>query len=187
MIQLRSFSRLGVALVMAPFGLIGVVAALLITGTQMGFVAELGEIAFDGMITRNAVILIEEADGNAALGMGPEEAARAATLKRLRPILLTALAAILGMVPISLQIFWGPMAYAMIGESRRERAPTRREHGAFEGRRRAGRRAVSSQSSRMATARVKPADAPLIFTGKQLTVKPSGGRLSRFASFSMWQ
>lgn len=115
MIQLRSFSRLGVALAMAPFGLIGVVAALLATGSPMGFVAQLGVIALAGMIIRNAVILIEEANGNTARGLGPDEAVREATMHRSRPILLTALAAILGMVPISHQIFWGPMAYAMIG------------------------------------------------------------------------
>jgi multidrug efflux pump subunit AcrB len=115
MIQLRSFSRMMVAVAMAPFGLIGVVSALLLTGSPMGFVAQLGVIALGGMIIRNAVILIEEAGGNIALGLPPHEAVKTATLHRSRPILLTALAAILGMLPISHQIFWGPMAYAMIG------------------------------------------------------------------------
>ena len=115
MIQLRSFSRMGVAMAMAPFGLIGVVAALLLTGVPMGFVAQLGVIALIGMIIRNAVILIEEVDHNVAQGQVPAEAVRAATLHRARPILLTAMAAILGMVPIAPQVFWGPMAFAMIG------------------------------------------------------------------------
>lgn len=115
MIQLRSFTRMGVAMAMAPFGLIGVVAALLLTGVPMGFVAQLGIIALIGMIIRNAVILIEEVDSNVARGQAPVEAVRAATLHRARPILLTAMAAILGMVPIAPQVFWGPMAFAMIG------------------------------------------------------------------------
>jgi len=100
---------------MAPFGLIGVVGALLLTGVPMGFVAQLGVIALAGMIIRNAVILIEEVDGNVAAGMTPEQAVEGATVHRSRPILLTALAAILGMVPIAPQVFWGPMAFAMIG------------------------------------------------------------------------
>lgn len=115
MVQLRSFTRMGIAMAMAPFGLIGVVAALLLTGAPMGFVAQLGIIALIGMIIRNAVILIEEVDGNVARGEAPEQAVRAATLHRARPILLTAMAAILGMVPIAPQVFWGPMAFAMIG------------------------------------------------------------------------
>lgn len=115
MVQLRSFSRTAIALAMAPFGLIGVVAALLPTHTPMGFVAQLGVIALAGMIIRNAVILIEEVDGNVAAGAEPIEAVTGAVKHRMRPILLTALAAILGMVPIAPQVFWGPMAYAVIG------------------------------------------------------------------------
>jgi multidrug efflux pump subunit AcrB len=115
MIQLRSFSRMLIAISMAPFGLIGVVLALLPTVTPMGFVAQLGVIALAGMIIRNAVILIEEVDGNAARGHTPEQAVILAVQHRTRPILLTACAAILGMVPIAPQVFWGPMAYAVIG------------------------------------------------------------------------
>ena len=115
MVQLRSFTRMGIALAMAPFGLIGVVAAMLPTGTPMGFVAQLGVIALAGMIIRNAVILIEEADANLTGGLAPTEAITAASKHRARPILLTALAAILGMVPIAPEVFWGPMAYAIIG------------------------------------------------------------------------
>lgn len=115
MIQLRSFSRVFLALAMAPFGLIGVVAAMLPTGTPMGFVAQLGVIALAGMIIRNAVILIEEVDQNVRLGHTPVAAITEAAMHRSRPIMLTACAAILGMIPIAHQVFWGPMAYAIIG------------------------------------------------------------------------
>ncbi|MEM1203741.1 MAG: efflux RND transporter permease subunit [Acidobacteriota bacterium] len=115
MLQLRSFSRMLIALAMAPFGIIGVVALMLPTGTPMGFVAQLGVIALAGMIIRNAVILIEEADANVAQGLAPLEAVEQAAMHRCRPIVLTACAAILGMVPIAVQVFWGPMAYAIIG------------------------------------------------------------------------
>ncbi|MGX5773703.1 efflux RND transporter permease subunit [Methylorubrum zatmanii] len=115
MVQLRSFSRVFLALAMAPFGLIGVVMAMLPTGTPMGFVAQLGVIALAGMIIRNAVILIEEVDTNVAAGKDGREAIVHASTHRARPILLTACAAILGMVPIAPQVFWGPMAYAIIG------------------------------------------------------------------------
>jgi multidrug efflux pump len=115
MLQLRSFSRTAIAVLMAPFGLIGVVLAMLPTATPMGFVAQLGVIALAGMIIRNAVILIEEVDGNVERGQGPHDAVVAAVKHRTRPILLTACAAILGMLPIAHQVFWGPMAYAVIG------------------------------------------------------------------------
>jgi len=115
MVQLRSFSRTFLALAMAPFGLIGIVAAMLPTGTPMGFVAQLGVIALAGMIIRNAVILIEEVDHNVASGQTGRDAIRNAAKHRARPILLTACAAIFGMVPIAHQVFWGPMAYAIIG------------------------------------------------------------------------
>ncbi len=115
MVQLRSFSRLALALLMAPFGLIGVVAAMLPTGMPLGFVAQLGIIALAGMIIRNAVILIEEVDNNIARGQPVTDAIKAASRHRARPIVLTACAAILGMIPIAHQVFWGPMAYAIIG------------------------------------------------------------------------
>lgn len=115
MFQLQSFSRMALALAMAPFGLIGVVLLMLPTGTPMGFVAQLGVIALSGMIIRNAVILIEEVDVNVSSGMDGREAVIAAAIHRARPIVLTACAAILGMIPIAVQIFWGPMAYAIIG------------------------------------------------------------------------
>lgn len=115
MIQLKSFSRMALAVFMAPFGLIGVVGALMISGRPMGFVALLGVIALVGMIIRNAVILIEEVEQNLKQGLSREEAIRAAAVHRSRPILLTALAAILGMIPIATQVFWGAMAFAIIG------------------------------------------------------------------------
>ncbi|MEN5017601.1 efflux RND transporter permease subunit [Erwinia sp. Eh17-17] len=115
MIQLKRFSRMLLALLMAPFGLIGIVMAMLPTGTPMGFVALLGVIALAGMIIRNAVILISEMDSNLQKGMKKQQAIIAAAQHRSRPIMLTACAAILGMIPIAEQVFWGPMAYAIIG------------------------------------------------------------------------
>ncbi len=88
---------------------------MLPTGTPMGFVAQLGVIALAGMIIRNAVILIEEVDIGHAAGKSIREAITEAAVHRARPIMLTALAAILGMIPIAGQVFWGPMAYAIIG------------------------------------------------------------------------
>ncbi len=115
MIQLQRISRMLLALFMAPFGLIGIVLAMLPTGTPMGFVALLGIIALAGMIIRNAVILISEVDNNVRKGLDRDDAIKAAAEHRSRPILLTACAAILGMIPIAEQVFWGPMAYAIIG------------------------------------------------------------------------
>ncbi|MFE8101918.1 efflux RND transporter permease subunit [Brenneria goodwinii] len=115
MIQLQKFTRMLLAVLMAPFGLPGIVAAMLPTGTPMGFVALLGIIALAGMIIRNAVILISEVDSNTGQGLDREEAIIKASKHRARPILLTACAAVLGMIPISHQVFWGPMAYAIIG------------------------------------------------------------------------
>ncbi len=115
MLQLRRYSRMLLALFMAPFGLPGIVMVMLPGDTPMGFVALLGVIALAGMIIRNAVILITEVDGNLAQGMESDAAIIAAAEHRARPIFLTACAAILGMVPISHQVFWGPMAYAIIG------------------------------------------------------------------------
>lgn len=115
MLQLRNYSRMALAILMAPFGLPGIVLAMLPGGTPMGFVALLGVIALAGMIIRNAVILISEVDSNLAQGMASDAAIIAAAEHRARPICLTACAAILGMIPISHQVFWGPMAYAIIG------------------------------------------------------------------------
>jgi multidrug efflux pump subunit AcrB len=115
MIQLQNFSRLFLVLSVAPFGLIGVVAALLVAGKPLGFVAILGVLALVGMIVRNSVILVDQIDIEIAHGRAPWDAVIEATLHRFRPILLTAAAAILGMIPIAPTVFWGPMAYSIMG------------------------------------------------------------------------
>lgn len=115
MIQLQSFQRLFLVVSVAPLGLIGVVAALLVTGSPLGFVAILGLIALIGMIIRNSVILVDQIERNRAAGDDPWTAVVEAALHRLRPILLTAAAAILGMVPIMRDVFWGPMAFTIVG------------------------------------------------------------------------
>lgn len=115
MIQLQSFSRLFLVLSVAPLGIIGVVSALLLADKPMGFVALLGVLALTGMIARNSVILIHQVEEERANGFHPWDAVVEATMHRFRPILLTAAAAILGMVPIAPTIFWGPMAYAIMG------------------------------------------------------------------------
>jgi multidrug efflux pump subunit AcrB len=115
MIQLQGFSRLFLVLSVAPLGLIGVVAALLLSDKPLGFVAILGVLALTGMIARNSVILIDQIETEKAHGRHPWDAVIEATAHRFRPILLTASAAILGMIPIAPTIFWGPMAYAIMG------------------------------------------------------------------------
>ncbi len=115
MTQLQSFQKMFLVLSVAPLGLIGVVLALLPTGTPMGFVAILGVIALSGMIIRNSVILIDQIDADIARGLHPWDAVIDATVHRFRPIVLTAAAASLGMIPIASEVFWGPMAYAIIG------------------------------------------------------------------------
>jgi multidrug efflux pump len=115
MIQLQGFSRLFLVLSVAPLGVIGVVAALLLSGKPLGFVAILGVLALIGMIARNSVILIDQIETEKAHGRHPWDAVVEATMHRFRPILLTAAAAILGMIPIAPTVFWGPMAYAIMG------------------------------------------------------------------------
>jgi multidrug efflux pump subunit AcrB len=115
MVQLQGFSRLFLVLSVAPLGLIGVVAALLLSGKPLGFVALLGVLALTGMIARNSVVLIDQIETEKAHGRHPWDAVVEATMHRFRPILLTAAAAILGMIPIAPTIFWGPMAYAIMG------------------------------------------------------------------------
>ena len=115
MIQLQGFSRLFLVISVAPLGLIGVVAALLLSGKPLGFVALLGVLALTGMIARNSVILIDQIEKEKAHGRDPWDAVVEAAAHRFRPILLTASAAILGMIPIAPTIFWGPMAYAIMG------------------------------------------------------------------------
>ena len=115
MIQLQSFNRLFLVLSVAPLGLVGVVAALLLSGKPLGFVALLGVLALTGMIARNSVILIDQVEKEKERGRHPWDAVVEATAHRFRPILLTASAAILGMIPIAPTVFWGPMAYAIMG------------------------------------------------------------------------
>jgi multidrug efflux pump subunit AcrB len=115
MLQLQSFQKLFLVVSVAPLGLIGVVAALLITDRPLGFVAILGVLALIGIIIRNSVILVTQIDTFRDKGLTPWNAVVEATLHRMRPILLTAAAASLGMIPIAHEVFWGPMAYAMIG------------------------------------------------------------------------
>jgi multidrug efflux pump subunit AcrB len=114
-VQLGSFRLMAMVLSVAPLGLIGVVMALLSTGTPMGFIAILGIVALAGMIIRNSVILIDQIEHERARGLDPWNAVIEATVHRFRPIMLTAAAAILGMIPIMHDVFWGPMAYAIVG------------------------------------------------------------------------
>jgi len=115
MIQLQSFSRLFLVFAVAPTALIGVVAALLLSNAPMGFVAILGVLALIGILIRNSVILVVQIEHLRSEGMAPWKAVIEATEHRMRPIMLTAAAATLALIPISREIFWGPMAYAMMG------------------------------------------------------------------------
>ncbi len=115
MIQLQSFSRLALVFATAPLGLIGATGALLIASRPFGFVALLGLIALAGMIMRNTVILVDQIDRDIGAGQGRHRAIVDATVRRARPVVLTALAAILGMIPLARSIFWGPMAITIMG------------------------------------------------------------------------
>ncbi len=115
MIQLQSFSRLFLVFAVAPTALIGVVAALLLSNSPMGFVAILGVLALIGILIRNSVILVVQIEHLRSEGTTPWQAVIEATEHRMRPIMLTAAAATLALIPISREIFWGPMAYAMMG------------------------------------------------------------------------
>ncbi|MGH6811722.1 MAG: efflux RND transporter permease subunit [Methylocella sp.] len=115
MAQLHSFSRLALVLSIVPMGLIGIVPALLIFGRPLGFVAILGILALMGMIARNAVILIEQIETERAEGRETWDAVVKGTLSRFRPIMLTAISTVLGFIPIAPTVFWGPMAFAIMG------------------------------------------------------------------------
>ena len=115
MVQLRSFSRMVMVFLTAPLGLIGVTLFLLVFGKPFGFVAMLGTIALSGMIMRNSVILVDQIEQDKAAGMDPWQAIIEATVRRFRPIVLTALAAVLAMIPLSRSVFFGPMAVAIMG------------------------------------------------------------------------
>ncbi|MBR1141080.1 MULTISPECIES: efflux RND transporter permease subunit [Bradyrhizobium] len=115
MLQLQSFQRLFLVFAVAPLALIGVVAALLPSGAPLGFVAILGVLALIGILIRNSVILIVQIEHLRDEGRPPWEAVMEATEHRMRPIMLTAAAASLALIPIAREVFWGPMAYAMMG------------------------------------------------------------------------
>ncbi|WP_439887807.1 efflux RND transporter permease subunit [Pseudomonas sp. MBLB4123] len=115
MLQLKSFSRSAMVFLTAPLGLIGVTLFLLIFRQPFGFVAMLGTIALSGMIMRNSVILVDQIEQDIAAGLDRWQAIIEATVRRFRPIVLTALAAVLAMIPLSRSIFFGPMAVAIMG------------------------------------------------------------------------
>ena len=115
MLQLQDFRTVGIVVVLLPLGMIGVVGALLLFGRPLGFVAILGILALIGMIAKNAVILITQIQDERAEGLGVRDAAVSAAKNRLRPLLLTAISTVLGMLPIAPTLFWGPMAFAIMG------------------------------------------------------------------------
>jgi multidrug efflux pump len=115
MTQLHSFSRLALVLSIVPMGLIGIVGALLIAGRPLGFVAILGILALMGMIARNAVILIEQIETERAQAHSVWDAVVEGATSRFRPIMLTAISTVLGFIPIAPTVFWGPMAFAIMG------------------------------------------------------------------------
>ncbi len=115
MIQLQSFNRLFLVFTVAPLALIGVVAALVLSQAPLGFVAILGILALAGILIRNSVILVVQIEELQAEGIPAWQAVIEATEHRMRPIMLTAAAATLALIPISREVFWGPMAYAMMG------------------------------------------------------------------------
>ncbi|MFJ2363290.1 efflux RND transporter permease subunit [Pseudomonas sp. NPDC087697] len=115
MLQLQNFSRMWMVMLTAPLGLIGVVPALLVFQSPLGFVAILGIIALGGMIMRNSVILIDQVQTEIAEGRDPWNAVLDAAIHRARPVMLTALATVLAMIPLTRSVFWGPMAIAIMG------------------------------------------------------------------------
>ena len=115
MLQLHSFSRSLLVFVTGPLGIAGVSAALLLLNRPFGFVALLGVIALMGMIQRNSVILIDQIESDRLAGVPAWDAIVESAVRRLRPIVLTAAAAVLAMIPLSRSVFWGPMAVAIMG------------------------------------------------------------------------
>jgi multidrug efflux pump len=115
MIQLQSFSRLLLVFLTAPLGIVGASLGLNVANQPFGFVALLGLIALAGMIMRNAVILVDQIEADVSQGLTRKEAIVEATVRRARPVVLTALAAILAMIPLSRSAFWGPMAITIMG------------------------------------------------------------------------
>jgi multidrug efflux pump len=115
MVQLQHFGKALLVLATGPLGVIGAALALLVTGAPFGFVAILGVIALLGIIIRNSIILIDQIDQDIAAGMDRQDAIIGAAVRRFRPIMLTAMTAVLALIPISRGLFWGPLAYAMMG------------------------------------------------------------------------
>ena len=115
MFQLHDAKAMFLTLLTAPLGIIGVIFALIVIGKPLGFVAELGVIALSGMIIRNSVILIDQIQQHMSSGENLHDAIIDSAILRFRPIMLTAAAAILGMLPLMTSIFWGPMAVAIAG------------------------------------------------------------------------
>jgi multidrug efflux pump subunit AcrB len=115
MLQLQRFSTLFLVFSTAPLGLIGASFALLAFDAPFGFNALLGLIALAGMIMRNTVILVDQIDADVASGLSRWDATIESTVRRSRPLVLTAMAAILAMIPLSRSVFWGPMAITMMG------------------------------------------------------------------------
>ncbi len=115
MLQLQSFSRAVLVFLTGPLGIVGVAGALLLLGRPFGFVALLGVIALMGMIMRNSVILIDQIEQDRSRGVPAWDAIVEAAVRRFRPIVLTAAAAVLAMIPLSRSVFWGPMAVAIMG------------------------------------------------------------------------
>jgi multidrug efflux pump subunit AcrB len=115
MLQLQSFSRSLLVFITGPLGIAGVAGALILMGRPFGFVALLGVIALMGMIQRNSVILIDQIEQDRAAGIPAWDAIVESAVRRLRPIVLTAAAAVLAMIPLSRSVFWGPMAVAIMG------------------------------------------------------------------------
>jgi multidrug efflux pump subunit AcrB len=115
MVMLVSFRRLAMVVCVLPLGLIGVVLALLVFNQPLGFVAILGILALIGMIAKNAVILIVQIETDRAEGKGVHEAVMASATSRMRPMMLAAISTILGLIPIAPTVFWGPMAFAIMG------------------------------------------------------------------------
>jgi multidrug efflux pump subunit AcrB len=115
MLQLHSFSRAVMVFLTGPLGLIGAAATLLLLHAPMGFVAQLGITALLGMIIRNSVILVDQIEQDIKAGLPPWKAIVESAVRRFRPIMLTAAAAVLAMIPLSRSTFWGPMAVAIMG------------------------------------------------------------------------
>lgn len=113
--QVRSLSAMAMVLLTAPLGLVGVVPTLLIFNQPFGFNAIIGLIGLAGIIMRNTLILIAQIEENRQAGMTPYDAVVEATVQRARPVILTALAAVLAFVPLTYSVFWGSLAFTLIG------------------------------------------------------------------------